>query len=176
MELLEEIEDHVYDEPHPIEVTASQCEDHIEHIKQVRSELDKDLAHAEEYQRKVDEYRERIEHKAQRKINYHEACIKQHLDGNYLKSLTLINGKVAKRKGSMRVEVLEEEKVPKEFFKPGKPKISKDAIKSHIKTTGEIPEGVDWIHGEDSFKVTVFDRETYRKNIETEQAKDDLQF
>ena len=76
----------------------------------------------------------------------------------------------------MSVEVTDESLVPKEFYKTPDPKVSKTLISKHIKTTGEIPDGVDWVRGEDSFKVELSDTPQLTPSQQKEIEDGDLPF
>ena len=76
----------------------------------------------------------------------------------------------------MGVDILDEKLVSEEFYKAGKPKISKTLIADHIKTTGEIPDGVDWVRGDDSFKVTLIDAPELTESQKAEVRKNDIDF
>ena len=76
----------------------------------------------------------------------------------------------------MSVEIVDEKQVPEEFFKAGKPKLSKSLISTHIKTTGEIPDGVDWVRGDDSFTVTLIDTPELTESQQAEVRNNDIDF
>ena len=91
------------------------------------------------------------------------------------KKLDLPNGRVTTTKGRERVEIEDEEKFlywvekkleespsdidASELLTEQSPKISKKGILKHLKLTGELPEGVDLVRGEDklSFKIKPVD-------------------
>jgi len=61
---------------------------------------------------------------------------------------------VSYREGVPRVEVEDAKKVPEKFIEEEVVrKINKRAIADQIKTTGEIPEGIDWVFGDPTVSI-----------------------
>jgi len=61
---------------------------------------------------------------------------------------------VSLREGSPRVVVEDESKVPDKFVEVEEVrKIRKREISDHIKATGEIPDGIDWVVGESTITI-----------------------
>ena len=174
--MLEDLDDEVYEGERPNDVSQNDAEDHLEHIRKIRWELERELEHAARQREKVDRFVELRKESAQKKINYHEACLMRYLESHGETSMNMINGRLRTYKGRMGVDILDEKLVSEEFHKAGKPKISKTLIADHIKTTGEIPDGVDWVRGDDSFKVTLIDAPELTESQKAEVRKNDIDF
>jgi len=94
----------------------------------------------------------------ERKIGWLKTALHAHYVHSGEKKLDYPDGALSMRKGSERVEIENEvvftntHKLPfvREVYTR---KADKAAIKKHIKTTGEIPEGADLVRGEDTFVV-----------------------
>ena len=174
--ILEDLDDEVYEGERPNDVSQNDAEDHLEHLKRIRWALERDLEHAARQREKDDRFADLRKEKAQKKINYHEACLIRYLEARGETSMNLINGRLRTRTGSMSVEIVDEKQVPEEFFKAGKPKLSKSLISTHIKTTGEIPDGVDWVRGDDSFTVKLIDTPELTESQQAEVRNNDIDF
>jgi len=73
------------------------------------------------------------------------------------RTIKLVNGDINLRKLQPKLEIIDDEIIPPQFIKVREvSSIDKTGIKAHIKSTGEIPEGVDYIQQDDKFgyKVT----------------------
>lgn len=174
--MLEELDEGVYETGTPRDVSESNAEDHLEHLKRIKYELERDLQHVAQQQEKIDRFAKRSRDRAQKKIDYHEACLMRFLEARGETSKTLINGSLRTRTGRMSVEITDESLVPKEFYKTPDPKVSKVLISKHIKTTGEIPDGVDWVRGEDSFTVELSETPQLTPSQQKEIEDGDLPF
>ena len=60
---------------------------------------------------------------------------------------------VSIRKGTKRVEVLDEKLIPKEYFIQLDPRIDKKKLMDYMKETGEIVPGTDIIEGDESLQI-----------------------
>ena len=173
---LDEPDEEWYENEIPQDVSRNECEDQLDHIKRIQWELQRDLEHVARQREKIDRFEDARKENAKKKIMKHHATIWRHMEARGETSINLINGKIRTRVGLMSVEVLNVNEIPEEFFKPGKPKVSKTLIANHIKTTGEIPEGADWIRGENSFKVTLFENPELTAGQKKEIEDNDINF
>ena len=173
---LDEPDDEWYESETPQDVSRNECEDQLDHIKRIQWELQRDLEHVDRQREKIDRFEDARKESAKKRIMKHHAHIWRHMEARGETSMNLINGKIRTRIGSMSVKVLDEKEIPQEFFKPGKPKVSRTLIANHIKTTGEIPEGVDWERGDDSFKVTLFENPELTAGQKKEIEDNDINF
>ena len=107
-----------------------------------------------DYEAARDQKAEQYEHKL--------AWLKTALHAHYVhsgeKKLDYPDGALSMRKGSERVEIENEVVFTNTHKLPFVREVytrtpDKAAIKKHIKTTGEIPEGADLVRGEDTFVV-----------------------
>ncbi len=72
------------------------------------------------------------------------------------KTIKLVNGNINLRKLQPKLEIIDEEIIPNQFIKIREVStIDKSGIKAHIKSTGEIPDGVDYIKQDDKFGYKV---------------------
>ena len=77
--ILEDLHDEVYEGEPPRDVSKDKAEDHLEHIKKIRWALERALEHAARQREKVDRFVDLRKESAQKKINYHEACLIRYL-------------------------------------------------------------------------------------------------
>jgi len=74
------------------------------------------------------------------------------------KTIKLVNGVLSIRKRQPKLEIIDEEIIPNQFINVKEvSSIDKSGIKAHIKSTGEIPEGVDYVEQDDKFGYKVTD-------------------
>ena len=72
------------------------------------------------------------------------------------RTIKLVNGNINLRKLQPKLEIIDEEIIPNQFIKIREVStIDKSGIKAHIKSTGEIPDGVDYIEQNDKFVYKV---------------------
>ena len=85
---------------------------------------------------------------------------RQWLEQTGERSASLVNGVIKLRKRQAKLEILDADKVLEDsrFQReiPAKVEIDKKAIRDHVKTTGEIPEGVDLVPQADQFSATCY--------------------
>ena len=94
----------------------------------------------------------------ERKIGWLKTALHAHYVHSGEKKLSYPDGALSMRRGSERVEIANEVEFTNTHKQPFvrevyTRKADKAAIKKHIKTTGEIPEGADLVRGEDTFVV-----------------------
>lgn len=76
------------------------------------------------------------------------------MEVNELKKHKGVMGTVSHVPGKPRVEVTDESVVPDDFVDIEiVRKVRKKDVADFIKKTGEIPNGIDWVHGEDSVTI-----------------------
>lgn len=94
----------------------------------------------------------------ERKLAWLKTALHAHYVNSGEKKLQYPDGALSMRKGSERVEIENEVVFTNTHKLPFVREVytrtpDKAAIKKHIKTTGEIPEGADLVRGEDTFVV-----------------------
>jgi hypothetical protein len=145
------------DEPEIIE-SEERAEEHLRKLAYWNTEMERINAHAQAEMDKIAAWKESEVGKVQSKIQWHEQGLQGFLWRSGAKTINLINGKLKRIKGRDRVEIPDIDAfvgtAPGEFLNV-KTIPDKTSIMAHIKETGEIPEGVDLVTGEDSFKVSL---------------------
>jgi len=85
---------------------------------------------------------------------------RQWLEQTGQRSASLVNGLIKLRKRQAKLEIMDADKVISDsrFQReiPAKIEIDKKAIRDHIKSTGEIPAGVDLVPQADQFSATCY--------------------
>lgn len=136
-----------------------QAEAHLRALGHWRYEVEQINAHAKKEIDRINEWRDEEVAKLQKKIAWHESGLIAFLQVQGKKTIKLINGTLKRIKGRDRVDVLDADALTKWAESNGanllrvKVEPDKKAIMDHIKNTGELPDGVDVVTGEDSFKI-----------------------
>lgn len=136
-----------------------QAEAHLRALDYWRYEVEQIEAHAKKEIERIQMWRDEEVAKLQKKIAWHEGGLIAFLQVQGKKTLKLINGTIKRIKGRDRVDVLDAETLGKwseannANLMRVKVEPDKKAILDHIKSTGELPEGVDVVTGADSFKI-----------------------
>ena len=129
-------------------------------VKMLDAETREVEAHYQNERERLDTWKEGELGKVGRQRSWLEKGLRAFLEGAEKKTMTLVNGKLALRRGREKVVIEDEDaflgamSVPSAFVRT-KTVISPDkkAILAHIKDTGEIPEGCELVYGETSFTV-----------------------
>ena len=140
----------------------AQAEETLRRLKWWRSEQQRITAHAEQQMEEIRRWQDGELEEVTQKIAFHENCLASYLLRLGRKSLSLITGTFKFRKQPDKIEVLD--KAAFELWAQGKdtdawwnvtvtksPK--KAAIKELIKSTGEIPDGVEYVEQPDKLAV-----------------------
>ena len=154
MDLAEEY----YDADIELIESEERAEEHLRTLAYWQAEAARIKDHADREVDKIEKWREAENEKIQRKIDWHEQGLRGFLWQSGAKTISLINGKLKRIKGRDRVEIPDVDafvsQAPGEFLNV-KTIPDKTSVMAHIKETGEIPDGVDLVTGEDSFKVSL---------------------
>ena len=137
---------------------SSQAEAHLKALDYWRYEAEQINEHAEKQIERAKQWREEQLSTINKRINYHESGLIAFLQTQGKKTVKLINGTIKRIAGRDRVEVndfgaLLAYDQGKRGLVRIKQEPDKKAIMDHIKASGELPNGVDLVTGEDSFKV-----------------------
>lgn len=125
---------------------------HNEQIAELNQRADDEIA-------RVEAWRESVTSKPRTSIEHHSNEIKKWFsDHGHTTPQKFVDGVVKIQRGRERVEIVDAGQLSLEFFHaPTSPKPNLVAIKAHIKSTGEIPDGADLIRGDDQIVVEVSD-------------------
>ena len=130
------------------------AEDHLRAVAYHRSTIDNINAHADREMEKINAWRDRERTRVERRMVWHESSLTAWFSRIDAASKKLINGTLKRTKGRERIDIVDESVIPIEFLVE---KVTsapdKKALLAHVKATGEIPEGVDIVRGEDSIKI-----------------------
>jgi phage host-nuclease inhibitor protein Gam len=147
----------------PIETTVDdtdQAEAHLRALRYWRTQADQIEAHAKAQVEQVERWKRQELAKITPRIHFHESGLVAFLSRSGKKTLSLINGTLKRIAGRDRVEVKDADMLidwaNRNFagnLLRTKIEADKVAILNHIKATGEVPEGVDMVTGEDTFKI-----------------------
>lgn len=153
--------DYDYDDE-PFVDSLERAEDHLRFLGYWRGEEEDRIAHAAREIEKIQTWLERELETVHRKISWHERGLQGFLWQTGKKSVRLVHGTIRKIKGRERIEIIDEE-----VFLTAAPvhlvheqllrRPDKKAILSHIKETGDLPEGTDLIRGEDTIQIKTED-------------------
>jgi len=144
----------------------------LEEVREAKSMADADylLGKVAELDKQIDEIDESADIQMQRIREWQESRIasiekqKQYflpslhayILSTEKKTVKLVNGVLSIRKRQPKLEIIDEEIIPNQFINVKEvSSIDKSGIKAHIKSTGEIPEGVDYIQQDDKFGYKV---------------------
>jgi hypothetical protein len=140
----------------PPEFAEDVAEDHLRAMKYHRNEIVKIKIHADKELEKIRVWRDKEVEKVAKKAWWHETHLTNWFKRVDKATMKLINGTLKRTKGRESVEILDESLIPKELYVdvPATTKApSKTALLALIKSTGEIPAGVDIVRGDDSYKI-----------------------
>jgi len=132
-------------------------------IRQKEIELEKCIAIAEQSINRTQSWLDKKSNTINSGIEYLTRQMQNYLRQNKLKSLSLPNGSLGFRKQPETVEITDDtlflEKAKSEFIRHVPEKFEPDikAIKSYIKETSEIPQGVELKSKEDKFYYKLSD-------------------
>lgn len=147
-----------YSAPH----TMVDVESNLQHIKYWEEQLEQRRKHANKEIEKAKTWLALQEERIESKLSWHRESIRQHMEKDGVKSASFINGRVAWHKGRERVEVLDEEKFLTWVRVRGKDDLTntktittpnKNEIRDFVRISGELPDGIDLIVGEDQLVI-----------------------
>lgn len=120
------------------------------------AELDKQIAEINEsadfQMQRIREWQESRIASIEKQKDYLLPSLHAYILSTDKKTIKLVNGNISIRKLQPKLEIIDEEIIPSQFIKVKEvSSIDKSGIKAHIKSTGEIPEGVDFIQQDDKF-------------------------
>jgi phage host-nuclease inhibitor protein Gam len=105
---------------------------------------------------RIEERRAHFLRSAQGAVAYLEARLRQFSECVGRKRRKSVNGTIGWRKAPHRVVIEDDDyfcsRAEEEFVRTTVAP-DKKAIADHIRSTGDVPEGADWVRGEDSFKI-----------------------
>tara|TARA_R110000824_G_scaffold7698_1_gene34807 strand:- start:13363 stop:13890 length:528 start_codon:yes stop_codon:yes gene_type:complete len=133
-------------------------------VKRLRSDLAEIKAHADIERARIATWETSEASKVSRQMDWLEKGLRAFLMGTGKVTMNLIGGKLKYRKGREKVEIEDEQQFVSDYNSGGledqgfiretiKHAPDKKAILAHIKATGEVPEGVELVYGEDSFSM-----------------------
>ena len=144
----------------PVIEGQGQAEDHLKTLAYHHGELEAIKAHAAEQHAKIAGWEAHEIEKVQRRITWHQNGLQAFLWNTGLKTLNLIHGTLKRNAARESVIITDEDALrlwaashPQEVLRPVKPAPDKKAILALVKSTGELPDGVEIEKGEDSFSV-----------------------
>lgn len=146
--------------PPPVLVTRFDAEKHVFHLARIERQCAADAEQVKALQARWQRWLKRRQELADRQRAWHEAGLHAWMVNNGTKTLDLVNGTVRVVKGQPKV-VIEDEKAFVETADPQfvRTKVTREpdkkAIAQFIKDTGEIPDGTDWVVGDDHVTVKV---------------------
>ena len=104
---------------------------------------------------KIEESQEREMNKIRRKSTYHQRSLESFVIRTQAKSVNLVNGKIKKITGRLRVEVEDADQVPAEYqVQQLNITVDKKSILKAHTETGECIAGTAVVRGEDTYKIT----------------------
>lgn len=151
-------EEHWEDAPSPVE--QEQAEVHARCLRywQQEHELVKEAFDVEvaRLTARAEQELEKLRHRT----DWHEMSLKKYLKESGEKRIILANATLSNSKGRQSVAITDQDKLESWCSCEGNPDLirlkkdpDKTAIMAHIKATGEEPEGVALVRGDDAFKV-----------------------
>lgn len=149
--------------PPVIVADQAQAEAHLKALDHWRYQAGQIEAHAQRQIERAQAWRDEELAKISPRITYHEsgliAYVQHTTEAGKGKTIRLINGTLKRVAGQNRVEERDINALKTWCEKNGhdflriKYEAKKPEIHKHIKTTGELPDGVELVPGEDSFKI-----------------------
>ena len=132
------------------------AEQHLKCIRYWQKKAAEFDAHADAEIERVNAWRESRKKSPEWQQQFHLRCLENWFKDDERKTARLINGTVKKFSGRERIEITDEEQIPQAFLRATTTySPDKKHIISHIRSTGDIPNGCDLVRGEDSVKVEV---------------------
>jgi hypothetical protein len=150
-----------YEQP-PDTPSTDRAEEHLRLLGYWRTERYARQRHAETQTERIILWLEREHEKIDAKIAWHEQALQGYLWQTGKKSVHLIHGRIARRKGRERIEISDEETflatasstlIREQLLRQP----DKKAILAHIKAHGEIPTGIDLVRGDDTLHIETGD-------------------
>lgn len=149
--------------PPVVVADQDQAEAHLRALDAWRAQAEQIEAHAQREIDRVQRWRDEEMRKVAPRIAYHESGLVAYLmrttEAGKGKTVRLIHGTLKRVAGQNRVEERDInalktwcEKNGHDFLRT-KYEAKKPEIHKHIKSTGELPDGVELVPGEDSFKI-----------------------
>ena len=150
-----------YEQP-PNTPSTDRAEEHLRLLSYWRRERQERQAHAQLQAERIALWLERMLERIDRKVAWHERALQGYLYQTGKKSVRLVHGSIARRKGRERVEVTDEARfldtAPSDLIRQQvlrQP--DKKAILAHIRSSGEIPHGIDLVRGDDTLHIDTGD-------------------
>lgn len=140
---------------------GEQAEKHLRALGHWRRREAEINAHAKTEQERIEAWRIGELDRIAPRIAWHEAGLAAYMGRIKDKTVRLINGTIKRIAGRDRVEVQNFDALKAWCVAAGKNLVrikeepDKVEIAKHIKATGELPDGVDVVTGEDSIKIEV---------------------
>ncbi|MBC8303181.1 MAG: host-nuclease inhibitor Gam family protein [Pelagibacterales bacterium] len=101
---------------------------------------------------RINEWKELRINSIEKQKEYYIPSLHAFIQQSGKRTIKLVNGNINLRKRQPKLEIVDEEIIPNQFIKIREVStIDKSGIKAHIKSTGEIPEGVDYVEQDDKF-------------------------
>jgi hypothetical protein len=133
----------------------TQAEDHLKALAYHRDKMIDIETHTILEISKIEEWQEREMDKIRRKSTYHERSLESFIARIKAKSVNLVNGKIKKITGRLRVEVEDADQVPAEYqVQQLNITVNKKSILKAHTETGECIPGTAVVRGDDSYKIT----------------------
>ena len=133
----------------------TQAEDHLKALAYHRDKMIDIETHTILEISKIEEWQEREMDKIRRKSTYHERSLESFIARIKAKSVNLVNGKIKKITGRLRVEIEDADQVPAEYqVQQLNITVDKKSILKAHTETGECIAGTAVVRGEDTYKIT----------------------
>ena len=101
---------------------------------------------------RINEWKELRINSIEKQKEYYIPSLHAFIQQSGKRTIKLVNGNINLRKRQPKLEIVDEEIIPNQFIKIREvSSIDKSGIKAYIKSTGEIPEGVDYVEQDDKF-------------------------
>jgi len=152
--MTEQIEQPTATIPGP-EYDSGAAEFSLKKLKNLEQEIAEIQSHAETERSKIEAWAEARITVIENQMLWHKNSLEAFTHKTGKKTVKLINGTIKKIAPRLSIEVVDEQAIPEEFFKRTE-KISPDKkrILDHLKTTGEIVNGVELNEGEVNYIIT----------------------
>jgi len=138
--------------------TLADCDYILGKISTFDAEIEEIEQSAEIQINRINEWKESRINSIEKQKEYYIPSLHAFIQQSGKRTIKLVNGNINLRKLQPKLEIVDEEIIPNQFIKIREVStIDKSGIKSHIKSTGEIPEGVDYVEQDDKFGYKVTD-------------------
>jgi len=157
LQLFEDSYERLAEHPDDVEYVAGEtdAEDHLKALGYHRRRMEEIENHALQEISKIECWQDVELLKIRRKAIYHEKSLESWIARINAKTVNLVNGKVRKITGRLRVELGDVNEVPAEYHtQQVTVGIDKKAVLKAHTDTGECIPGTEVVRGDDTYKIT----------------------